>query len=226
MKNNQLLSDLKGKLIISCQASEKEPLYSPEAVLKMAKASLEGGAFALRAEGVTSVRQMKHFFDCPIIGLYKKVYDSSDVYITPTVKEVESIAIAGAEIIATDATLRKRPFDENLKDVLDKIHSFGLISMADISTFEEAINAEKLGFDMVGTTLSGYTPYSTQSKEPDFELLSKITSTLKIPVIMEGKIWEPHQVKESFDRGAYAVVVGSAITRPQLIAQRFSEAIL
>lgn len=221
---NSILTSLKGKLIVSCQASEKEPLYSPEVIIKMSKAALEGGAEVLRLEGVQSVRQIKHLFNCPIIGLYKKVYEDSQVYITPTKKEVSAIAIAGADIIAVDATLRKRPNQEELSEVLAEIHKYNLLAMADISTFEEGVNAEKLGFDMVGTTLSGYTPYSTQGEAPDFELLSNLTNTLKIPVIMEGKIWQPEQVTEAFARKAYAVVVGSAITRPQLITKRFFEA--
>jgi N-acylglucosamine-6-phosphate 2-epimerase len=223
MENN-LLKSLEGRLIVSCQASPEEPLYSPEALLAMARAAVEGGASALRANGPLPVRQMKHFFQVPVIGLYKMVYPDSGVYITPTVREVEAIAIAGADIIAVDATLRDRPAGESLKTLLDLIHNkFNLIAMADISTYEEGINAEKLGFDIVGTTLSGYTPYSLQSEEPDFELLSKLTGSLKMPVIMEGKIWEPLQLKEAFSRKAYAVVIGSAITRPHLITKRFAE---
>lgn len=223
MQNN-ILESLKGKLIISCQASSEEPLYNPEALLAMARAGIEGGGSALRANGPLPVRQMKHFFDVPVIGLYKQVYEDSDVYITPTVKEVDAIAIAGAEIIAVDATLRKRPNDEKLETLVDRIHKrYNLLAMADISTFEEGINAEKLGFDVVGTTLSGYTPYSTQSENPDFELLKKLVLNLKIPVIMEGKIWKPEQLKEAIKIGAYAVVIGSAITRPQLITKTYSK---
>lgn len=222
---SSILSRLKGKLIVSCQASSGEPMYSPEALLLMAKASIEGGASAIRANGPLSVRQMKHFFKVPVIGLYKKIYPDSDVYITPTLNEVHSISIAGADIIAIDATLRLRPFKQKTEDLLKKIHEFNLLAMADISTYEEGINAQKIGFDIVGTTLSGYTPYSTQSEEPDFELLSKLTSNLNIPVIMEGKIWEPSQLTEAFKRNAYAVVIGSAITRPQLITKRFFDKI-
>ncbi|MFN8577654.1 MAG: N-acetylmannosamine-6-phosphate 2-epimerase [Candidatus Sericytochromatia bacterium] len=225
MKNN-LIESLKGKLIVSCQASEIEPLYSPEALLSMAKASIEGGAFALRASTPLPIRYMKSFFDIPIIGLYKAVYNDSDVYITPTIKEVDAISISGAEIIAVDATLRKRPNNEKLEDILERIQKkHKLFAMADISTYEEAINADKLGFDLIGTTLSGYTPYSTQGEEPDFELLEKLVNTIKTPVIMEGKIWNPEQLDKAFKIGAYAVVIGSAITRPHLITKRFSEMI-
>lgn len=223
---NELVSFLKGKLIVSCQANSSEPLYSPEAILLMAKASIEGGASALRAEGTQSIRQMKHFFGVPLIGLIKKEYPDSDVYITPTIKEVEMASIAGSDIIATDATMRKRPFNQKLEDLLDLIkNKYKLLAMADISTYDEALNAERLGFDIIGTTLSGYTPYSTQSKEPDFELLKKIVENIKVPVIMEGKLWEPEQARKAMNSGAHALVIGSAISRPQLITRRFSESI-
>jgi N-acylglucosamine-6-phosphate 2-epimerase len=221
---NDLIKNLRGKLIVSCQANSQEPLYSPEALLAMARAAIEGGASALRAEGPMPVRQMKHFYNVPVIGLYKKVYPGSDVYITPTATEIEAIAIAGADIIAVDATMRVRPNGEKLEDLVKLIRNkYNLIAMADISTYEEGVNAEKLGFDLIGTTLSGYTPYSLQTEEPDFELLSRLTENLKTPVIMEGKIWEPGQLKEAFNRNAHAVVIGSAITRPQLITKKFAD---
>ena len=223
MQNNKIIDSLKGKLIVSCQANSEEPLYSPEALLAMARAAIEGGAAALRANGPLPVRQMKHFFQVPVIGLYKQVYPGSDVYITPTAKDVEAIVIAGADIIAVDATLRNRPNGEQIEDLVNLIHKYKLPAMADISTYEEGLNAERLGFDTVGTTLSGYTPYSTQSEEPDFELLSKLTTNLKIPVIMEGKIWEPEQLKQAFERNAFAVVIGSAITRPHLITKKYAD---
>lgn len=224
LNNQKIISDLKGKLIVSCQATETEPLYNPEALLSMAKSAIEGGAYALRASTPLPVRYMKSFFDVPVIGLYKAVYPDSDVYITPTTKEVDAIAVAGAEIIAVDATLRKRPNNETLENVLARIKSkHNLIAMADISTYDEALNAEKIGFDLIGTTLSGYTPYSKQSEDPDFELLEKMVKTLKTPVIMEGKLWTPEQLEKALSIGAYAVVIGSAITRPHLITKRFSE---
>ena len=226
MENKQILETLRRKLIVSCQASSEEPLYSPEALLSMARAAIEGGAVALRANTPLPVRYMKTFFDVPVIGLYKAVYPDSDVYITPTIKEVDAIAVAGAEIIAVDATLRKRPNGETLENVLSRIKNrHNLIAMADISNYDEAINAVNLGFDIIGTTLSGYTPYSTQSDKPDFELLEKIIKNTKVPVIMEGKIWNPDEMAKAFELGAYAVVIGSSITRPQLITKRFHQTV-
>jgi len=224
MLKKEIIEKLKGKIIVSCQALPDEPLYSPEALLLMAKASINGGAVALRVNSPLSVRQMKHFYSVPIIGLYKKDYPDSEIYITPTSKEAEAVAIAGAEIIATDATLRKRPENEELKNIVTLVQNrYKKLVMADISTFAEGIEAEKMGFDLIGTTLSGYTSYSPQKKEPDFELLTNLIKKVKTPVIMEGRIWEPEQVTEAFARGAWAVVIGSSITRPQLITQRFTK---
>jgi len=222
---NDVLEYIEKKLIVSCQALEHEPLYSPEALLAMARAVIEGGASALRANSPLSIRQMKQFFNIPIIGLYKKDYEDSDIYITPTKLEARAVIFAGADIVAIDATNRKRPLGENLKDLVDFVHEHNKLAMADISIYEEGLNAEEIGFDLVGTTMSGYTPYSKKSDEPDFELLSKLTENLKIPVIMEGKIWNPEHIKEAFERNAFSVVVGSAITRPQLITQKFAQMI-
>lgn len=222
MIDNSIIEKLKNNLIVSCQANSSEPMYSPEALLLMAKSSIKGGAVALRAEGNLPIRLFKSFFDVPVIGLLKKDYDDSEIYITSTIKDVDSIAIAGADIIAIDATLRKRPFDQKLEDLLKRIKErYGLISMADISTYEEAKNAGNIGFDLIGTTLSGYTSYSKKSNEPDFELLEKMVKNIKTPIIMEGKINTPEQMRKAFELGAYSVVVGSAITRPHLITANF-----
>ena len=222
MIDNSIIEKLKNNLIVSCQANSSEPMYSPEALLLMAKSAIKGGAVALRAEGNLPIRLFKSFFEVPVIGLLKKDYDDSEIYITPTIKDVDSIAIAGADIIAIDATLRKRPFDQKLEDLLKRIKErYGLIAMADISTYEEAKNAENIGFDLIGTTLSGYTSYSKKSNEPDFELLEKMVKNIKTPIIMEGKINTPEQMKKAFEIGAYSVVVGSAITRPHLITESF-----
>lgn len=223
----EIISKLKNNIIVSCQAGKEEPMYSPEAIILMTKASIKGGAKAIRAESPISIRQIKHFFDIPVIGLYKKKYENSEVYITPTKKEIDSIAIAGSDIIAIDATNRQRPFNEKLEDLLNYIHNkYNLPVMADISTYEEGVNAEKLGFDLISTTLSGYTSYSKKSDEPDFELLEKLSKNIKTPIILEGRVWETNHLKEAFKRGAYSVVIGSSITRPNLITERFCQIIL
>ena len=129
---------------------------------------------------------------------------------------------AGADIIAFDGTSRKRPDGSTLKDIIEEIHYFGRIAMADISTYEEAINCQQLGADLISTTLAGYTTESGEPTEyPDYELLKKLVDNLSTPIILEGRIWEPEQVKRAFNMGAHCVVIGSAITRPQLITKRF-----
>lgn len=216
-----MLERVKGKLIVSCQALEDEPLHSSFIMGRMARAAKEGGAVAIRAQGVKDIIEIKEITGLPIIGIIKKCYSDSDIYITPTKEEVDKLLETKCEMIALDATKRTRPNGENLKDLIDYIKSKGILVMADISTYEEAIKAEELGADCISTTLSGYTDYSTQGDGPDLELISKLSKDLKIPVIGEGKINTPEDLKEAFRYGAYSCVVGSAITRPQLITKKF-----
>ena len=162
-----------------------------------------------------------------VIGLTKpdKLPDNwrSIVYITPTLAEVTELINVGADIIAFDGTSRPRQ-DCTLKDIIDKIHMADKLAMADISTYEEGMNCIDLGADMISTTLAGYTEESGEpSAGPDFELLEKLVKSTDTPVILEGRIWEPEDIKKAFELGAYSVVIGSAITRPQLITKRFME---
>lgn len=222
-----IIGKLKNQVIISVQAMPDEPLYKEECLLAMMKSVVNGGAKGLRLAGGRDVRNAKKIFDIPIIGLTKpeKLPDNwkEVVYITPTLKEVDELINAGADIIATDATMRKRP-KESLEEIIGYIKSRNKLAMADISTLEEGINAAKLGFDIVSTTLSGYTQYSDKGlKTPDFELLEKLVNAVECPVIAEGRIWEPVEVDKAFSLGAYSVVIGSAVTRPQLITKRFCE---
>jgi N-acylglucosamine-6-phosphate 2-epimerase len=222
-----ILSKIKNQVIISVQAMPNEPLYQEECLLAMMKSVVNGGAKALRLAGARDVKNAKKNFDIPIIGLTKPdklpVNWKEIVYITPTLKEVNELIDANADIIATDATNRPRP-KETLKEIVDYIKSKNKLAMADISTFEEGINARKLGFDIISTTLSGYTQNSQSNSDlPDFELLEKLVKNLDCPVILEGRIWQPNQVDRAFELGAYSVVIGSAVTRPQLITKRFCE---
>lgn len=216
-----MLGKFKGKLIVSCQALEDEPLHSPFIMSKMALAAKEGGAVAIRAQGVLDINAIKKEVNLPIIGLIKKNYSDSDIYITPTKAEIKSLIETGCEIIALDMTKRTRPFNESIEDLIKLIKDNNRLVMADISTYEEGILAEKLGADCVSTTLSGYTSYSPQDIEPDFLLISRLSKDLKIPVIAEGRIHYPYQLKKAFENGAYCAVVGGAITRPQEITKRF-----
>lgn len=218
-----MLDGVKGNLIVSCQALADEPLHSSFIMGRMAIAAKEGGAVAIRAQGVSDINEIKEVTKLPIIGIIKRNYDDSEIYITPTMKEVDELLGTGCEMIALDATKRKRPNNENIKDLVDAIHEKGKLAMADVSTFEEGIEAERIGFDCISTTLSGYTPYSTQSNSVDFELLEELVKTVKIPVICEGRINTPEELKKAFDLGAYSAVVGGAITRPQQITKRFTD---
>lgn len=220
-----ILEKLKNQIIVSVQAMPNEPLYEESCIIAMMKSVVNGGAKGLRLAGARDVKNAKKIFDIPIIGLTKpdKLPDNwkEIVYITPTLKEVNELIEANADIIATDATQRPRP-KESLKEIVNYIKSHNKLSMADISTFEEGMKARELGFDIISTTLSGYTQYSNQNIEgPDFELLEKLVKELDCPIILEGRIWEPNEVNQAFELGAHSVVIGSAITRPQLITKRF-----
>lgn len=217
-----MFNKIKGGLIVSCQALEDEPLYSSFIMGRMAKAAKEGGAVAIRAQGIEDIVEIKNVTELPVIGIIKKCYDDSPIYITPTKEEIDKLLKTKCEMIALDATDRVRPNGELLKDLIDYIKSNGVLVMADISTYEEAIKAEELGANCVSTTLSGYTDYSMQGDGPDLELIKRLSKDLKIPVIGEGKINTPEELRQAFLYGAYSCVVGSAITRPQLITKKFT----
>ena len=222
---NKILESLKGKLIVSCQALEDEPLHSSFIMGRMAYAAYIGGASGIRANTVEDIKEIKNNVSLPIIGIIKKVYNNSDVYISPTMLEIESLVKEGVDIIAIDATKRERPDKKELKFFIKEIKEKypNQLLMADISNLEEAIYAEKIGFDIVGTTLVGYTEY-TKGNIPLIEL-KKVIDIIKIPVIAEGNLDTPEKAKEAIKIGAYAVVVGSAITRPQLITKKFVDEI-
>ncbi len=220
------LDILKGKIIVSSQAMPDEPLYKEDCMLAMMASVINGGAAGLRVAGARDVKNAKKNFSVPVIGLTKPEGLPPNwkeiVYITPTVKEVQELIEAGADIIAFDGTLRKR--ENTLEEMISLIHSKERLAMADISTFEEGLNCARIGADVISTTLSGYTVESDKnSSKPDFELLEKLVKAINKPVFLEGKVWEPEDAKKAFELGAHSVVIGSAITRPQLITKRFIE---
>lgn len=222
-----IIKSLKGKIIVSAQAMPNEPFYDEKCMMALMQSAINGGASGLRVAGKRDVVNAKSF-NVPVIGLTKpdKLPENwrSVVYITPTLEKVKELIDAGADIIAFDGTLRERPDGSNLKEVIDLIHSSKKLAMADISTFDEGINAEKLGADIISTTLAGYTDESGIADEfPDFELLEHLVKNTKKPVFLEGRVWYPEEVKRAFELGAHAVVIGSAITRPHLITKRFTE---
>lgn len=222
--SEKVLKAIKGGLIVSCQALEDEPLHSSYIMMRMAKAALEGGAIGIRANSPEDCKEIKNNVNLPMISIYKKVYGTSNVYITPTINEVKELLAINPEIIAVDATRRERPDGKSLEKFLKEIREVydGLV-LADISNLEEGIRAQKIGFDMVSTTLSGYTDYTLNRPKPDIELIKSLRDSIKIPIIAEGNIDTPENAMKCLEAGAWAVVVGGAITRPQLITKKFVE---
>lgn len=222
-----ILEKLQGGLIVSCQALEDEPLHGAAIMARMARAAAEGGAVGIRANTYDDIAAIRREVDLPIIGIYKQCYADSDIYITPLMQEVEAVAAAGADIVSLDATDRPRPGNVRLEDLVAEIRRRypRLLIMADISTLAEAVHAEQLGFDILSTTMSGYTPYSRHLAGPDVELVHELSAVCRLPIIAEGRYKLPEQTVEALEAGAWAVVVGAAITRPQLITQDFVHAI-
>ena len=204
MTKKELLDAIHGQMIISCQAVKGEPLYVEEKSIMylMARAAKQAGTPAIRTSSIRDV-------------------------ITPTMKEVDDLVAAGSDVVALDCTLRKRGDGTTVNEFIAQIKEKypDIILMADISNYEEGVNAWKCGVDIVGTTMSGYTDYTSKKDEPDYELMERLAKDIDIPVIGEGKIHYPDQAVKALQTGAWAIVVGGAITRPLEIAQRFQNAI-
>lgn len=227
MTKENLFSSIRGKLIVSCQALPDEPLHSSFIMGRMALAALQGGASGIRANTPEDVAEIKRVVDLPVIGLYKKDYPGCEVYITPTIDEISAMVECGSDIVAMDATDRLHPGSKTLDEVFAEARKMypDQLFMADCSTYEECIHAQEIGFDFVGTTMRSYTSYTKDIAIPDFDLFRRLKADLKVPFIAEGGIWSPSDAKQAIECGAFAVVVGSAITRPQLIARRYAEAV-
>jgi N-acylglucosamine-6-phosphate 2-epimerase len=225
-KIQNLKSQIKGGLIVSCQAPAHSPLAKPEIIAALAATAEQNGAVAVRIDSPRHVRAVKQAVKVPIFGIYKIVRDSSEVYITPTFAAAAEIAGAGADIIAIDATLRRRPDGENLFEIIVRIkNELNLPVMADVSTLEEGLKAaEAGGVDFVSTTLSGYTSETKHITNPDFDLVEKLARKLDVPVICEGRLRCPEDVRRAFDCGALAVVIGGAITGVDQLVQQFVSA--
>ncbi len=229
MNKQEFFERIRGQMIISCQALPGEPLYVEEKSIMylMARAAKMAGAPAIRTSSVRDVIAIKEETGLPVIGLVKIQYPGFESYITPTMKEVDELAAAGSDVIALDCTLRQRGDGKTVNEFIGQVRQKypDAILMADISTYEEGVNAWKQGMDIVGTTMSGYTSYSPKVDGPDYELVRRLVETIDVPVIGEGKIHYPDQAAKMLDTGAHAIVVGGAITRPLEIANRFMAAV-
>lgn len=223
-----IVDHFENQCIVSCQALEDEPLYGSDTMAKMAKAAEEGGAAGIRANTPEDIRAIKEVCTLPIIGIYKRNYENCQVYITPTYEDARAIIEAGADVIGLDATHLVRPNNETLELIIRKIrknHPKTFI-LADVSTYNEGIDAMDMGVDFVSTTLSGYTSYSSQQQGPDINLVQQLSILKRIPVIAEGRIWTPEQCDQCMIAGAHAVIIGTAITRPREITRRFVTSII
>ena len=226
---NEKIESLKGKLIVSCQALPHEPLHSAFIMGRMALAAKEGGAYGIRANTKEDIAEIQTQVDLPVIGIVKRDYEDSKVYITPTMREINELMEVKPDIIALDATHSLRPGGRTLDEFYREIRNSypEQLLMADCSTVEEALFADQLGFDFIGTTLVGYTDQSKSLKieSNDFEIIRQIVAKVKHRVIAEGNINTPEKARRVIELGAFSVVVGSIITRPQLITKSLAEAL-
>lgn len=228
MKNSDdLIKSLKNTLIVSCQAECDSPFNSPEGVTMFARAAIMGGASAIRSEGLAKTKMILENVNVPVIGLIKSKFEDGSVRITGSMKDVEDLISIGVPIIAIDGTFRSR---ENLSgpEFISKVKKdFDCIVMADIAKEDEAIACAKAGADLISTTLNGYTPdtLSDKTKSPNFDLVESIVKKIQKPVIAEGRINTPQDARRMIELGAHSVVVGTAITRPQIITSWFVEAV-
>jgi N-acylglucosamine-6-phosphate 2-epimerase len=220
-----VLQKIEGGLIVSCQAEDGSPFFQPESMARFAHAAELGGAVGIRAKE-PDIRAIKDSCSLPVIGIDKVYLEGFEVYITPRFEDAERIAAAGADIIALDCTPRPRPDGVTMEDLVRHIkEELDLPVMADIATLEEAVAAEKAGVDIVATTMSGYTAYSPPRNTPDFDLLEAVIRAVDVPVIAEGHILTLAEARACLALGAWAIVIGSAITRPIELTQRFAKAI-
>lgn len=216
----------KGDLVVSCQALEDEPLHSSFIMSRMALAAKQGGAKAIRANSAVDIKAIKEIVDLPIIGIVKKMYKGSDIHITVTMQEVDELVAVNTDIIALDATKRLRPNQQSLSDFVKEIRTKypNQKLMADCSTIDEMRTAEQLGFEYIGTTLFGYTEYSKKpALAENGKLMREACDKINVPIIAEGNVNTPSLAKLAMEIGCYCVVVGSMITRPQIITSKFAQ---
>jgi N-acylglucosamine-6-phosphate 2-epimerase len=224
-----MLQKIKGRLIVSCQAEGDSPFNNPEGVAAFAISAAMGGAAAIRSEGVKKTRRIVESVGLPVIGLKKSLFDDQSVRITGSFEDVWKMIDAGCDMIAIDGTFRER---ENLTgpEFIQKIKSiYHVPVMADVATPEQGVACMEAGADCVSTTLSGYTPNTATAGQdgPDIDLVASLSKRLghRVPVVAEGRYNSPEMARQAIENGAWAVVVGTAITRPHVITKWFNDAI-
>jgi N-acylglucosamine-6-phosphate 2-epimerase len=223
---NDIFNKIKHTLIVSCQAEGNSPFNSPEGVTMFAQMAVQGGAVAIRSEGIEKTRKIIATVNVPVMGLIKSSFDDGFVRITGSFKDVEDLLAIGTSVIAIDGTFRKREAMTGPEFITAVKHRYGCIVMADIATEHEAIACAAAGADCVSTTLSGYTPETQHSgNAPDFKLLETLARSLSVPVIAEGRINTPEMAATMISLGAWSIVVGSAITRPAEITKWFVQSL-
>ncbi|OKL46506.1 N-acetylmannosamine-6-phosphate 2-epimerase [Boudabousia liubingyangii] len=214
-----LKEQLEGKLIVSCQAYPGEPLREPHITAMMAKAVVEGGAAAVRVQGIEDIKATAEAVTVPVVGLWKDGHEG--VYITPTPQHARACAEAGADIVAIDATDRPRPDGSSFADCVRATHEAGALVMADCSCLDDAVRAEADGADFIGTTLAGYTESRPKTEGPDLELVKEVLGAVTKPVIVEGRIHSPEDLKAVMELGPCSACVGTAITHPTSLTKWF-----
>lgn len=229
MNHQEIFDQIHGGLIVSCQALETEPLYRPEGGIMplMAKAAAMSGAVGIRANTVRDITQIKAVVDLPVIGIIKKDYPGTPLYITVTMDEVDALVGCGVDILAVQGTSGLRPDGSTAAQFIRQVKEKypDQLLMADIATVEEAMACAEAGADFVGTTMRGYTPETTGINDIDFDFVAQLARQCPAKVIAEGHIHYPEQARRALEAGAYALVVGGAITRPAEITARFTAAI-
>lgn len=226
MSVHPLIKSLKASLIVSVQAYPGEPLCTPETMAQMSRACELGGAAAIRCQGISDIAAIKGRVEVPVIGLWKDGHEG--VYITPTLRHARACVAAGADIVAIDATDRHRPDGKLLEDTVRPLQEEGVLLMADCMTIEDIRHAYDLGFDLVSTTLSHNKPAieTSLNEGPDLPLLRQAVEEFPdLPIICEGHVHTPQDARAALDAGAWAVVVGTAITHPTSVTSWFKAAL-
>ena len=220
------IARLAGGVIVSCQAAPADPLHGPLFMAAMARAAAVGGAVAIRANGPEDIAAIRAAVDLPIIGIWKIELPGLGIRITPTIEHARAVAAAGASIIAVDATDRARSDGTTVAEFIARVRvETGLPVMADISTVREALGAQEAGAELIATTLAGYTGNEGTLDGPDFELVTQLVACLRVPLVAEGRVSTPDEAAQAIALGAYAVVIGEAVTRPERITARFVAAL-